>query len=61
MDSTLMGQSFFLPIKEGMCNKGDKGCTVLAGKVSLMYTDGKQADPSNGMILQSSISRRINF
>jgi hypothetical protein len=48
MDSTLMGQSFMMNIKEGICNQKGEGCTILAGKVGLMYTDGKPADPSNG-------------
>jgi hypothetical protein len=56
MDSTLMGQSFFLNVKDGFCNKRGQGCTVLAGQAGLMYTNGKPANPSNGRVPISYIS-----
>ena len=44
-DSTLGGQSYFLNINKGFCN--DQGpCTVLAGKVGVMFEDGTVADPA---------------
>ena len=46
-DSTLGGQSYFLNINKGFCN--DQGpCTVLAGKVGVMFEDGTVADPAKG-------------
>jgi len=49
-DSTLTGNMFFQTISKGFCN--DKGpCTVLAGKVGVMYADGSPADPSNGIYI----------
>jgi hypothetical protein len=64
LDSTLMGQSFMMNIKEGLCNQKGQACTVLAGKVGLMYTDGKPADPSNGIyihhILSSDTAKKQN-
>jgi hypothetical protein len=47
MDSTLSGQTYFLNIDKGFCN--DQGpCTVLAGKVGVMFEDGTKADPAKG-------------
>jgi len=64
MDSTLMGQSFFLNVKDGFCNKRGQGCTILAGQASLMYTNGKPANPSNGVyihhILTSDTTKKQN-
>ena len=46
----MRGQSFFLSIRDGLCNSIVKGpCSILAGKVGVMWTDGRQADPSNGL------------
>ena len=48
-DSTLAGQSFFLSIRNGLCNDIAKGpCTVLAGKVGIVWADGRAATPANG-------------
>jgi hypothetical protein len=49
-DSTLMGQSFFGSITKGLCNNmGTKqDCTMLAGRVGVMWADGRPADPFNG-------------
>jgi hypothetical protein len=54
-DSTLGGQSFFGTITKGLCNNmnGKKqDCTMLAGRVGVMWADGRQADPSNGETTQ---------
>jgi hypothetical protein len=50
MDSTLSGQSFFLSIDKGFCN-GNSSCTVLAGKVGVMFEDGSEADPATGIYI----------
>lgn len=56
-DSTSMGQSFFLSVRNGMCNELAKGpCTILAGRVGVMWIDGKKADPSNGIYIHHILS-----
>jgi hypothetical protein len=52
-DSTLGGQAYFGSITKGICNNLGKDaksqdCTMLAGRVGVMWADGRQADPSNG-------------
>jgi hypothetical protein len=48
-DSTLSGQSFWLKIQKGLCNDISKGpCTVLAGRVGVVWADGREATPANG-------------
>jgi len=48
-DSTLAGQSFFLNIVKGFCN--EKGpCTVLGGRVGVMFEDGTEANPAKGVL-----------
>jgi hypothetical protein len=49
MDSTLRGDTFMLNIDRGFCN-GNSSCTVLGGKVGVMFEDGTPADPSSGTI-----------
>jgi hypothetical protein len=46
-DSTLSGQTWFLNIDKGFCN-GNSSCTVLGGKVGVMFEDGTPADPATG-------------
>lgn len=55
MDSTTMGQSFFFTIgpDKGFCHTATKGCTVLGGKVGVMFTDGSPANPATGMPMSS--------
>lgn len=49
-DSTLSGQTFMLNINKGFCN--DEGpCTVLAGKVGVMFEDGSEANPAKGIYI----------
>jgi hypothetical protein len=45
----MQGQSIFMSMPKTLCNR-DGPCTVLAGKVGVMYADGKEALPANGMI-----------
>ena len=47
MDSTLSGDRFTLNIDHGFCN-ANSSCTVLGGKVGVMFEDGTPADPSSG-------------
>jgi hypothetical protein len=47
MDSTLSGDTFMLNINKGFCN-GNSSCTVLGGKVGVMFEDGTEADPAAG-------------
>jgi hypothetical protein len=47
--STNLGQSFFYTMPRTLCNRNGP-CTVLAAQVGIEYTDGKPANPSNGMI-----------
>jgi hypothetical protein len=55
-DSTSWGSAFFGSVTKGLCNNDGKGkvqdCTVLAGRVGVMWADGSNriADPSTGMI-----------
>jgi len=49
-DSTLAGQSYMLSIGKGFCN--DNGpCTVLGGKVGVMFEDGTAATPAKGVYI----------
>jgi len=61
--STNLGQSFFYTMPRNLCNRNGKGCTVLAAQVGIEYTDGKPANPSNGIyihhILTSDSTKRI--
>jgi len=61
-DSTLGGQSFFGTITKGLCNNmnGKKqDCTMLAGRVGVMWSDGRQADPSNGIYIHHILSSDV--
>lgn len=47
----MMGQSFFYSMPKTLCNSQGP-CTILAGRVGVVFTDGKEANPSTGMIPQ---------
>jgi hypothetical protein len=49
-DSTSWGQAFFYTMARSLCNKNGP-CTILAAKVGVEYTDGKEAHPSNGIYI----------
>jgi hypothetical protein len=57
--STNLGQSFFYTMPRNLCNRNGKGCTVLAAQVGLEYTDGKPANPSNGIITLASVTEKV--
>jgi len=48
--STNLGQSFFYTMPRTLCNRNGP-CTVLAAQVGVVYTDGKPANPSNGIYI----------
>ena len=48
-DSTSWGQAFFYSMPKTLCNK-EGPCTILAAKVGVAFTDGKEANPSSGII-----------
>ncbi|QDS76950.1 hypothetical protein FKW77_005158 [Venturia effusa] len=55
-DSTFGGQGFWPKLSAGqLCNTGGQACTVLAGKVGVMFADpadaGKKAGPENGIYI----------
>jgi hypothetical protein len=56
MDSTLMGQAIMVNIKDAFCNQKGQSCTVLAGKVSTMFTNGKEATPAAGVYIHHILS-----
>jgi len=50
-DSTMQGQAIFMSMPpKTLCNR-DGPCTILAGKVGVVYADGKDANPSNGIYI----------
>lgn len=46
------GQAGILTIKQGLC----KDCTVLSGRWSLTYKDGKEATPADGVYIHHLVS-----
>jgi hypothetical protein len=59
-----MGQSFVGTITKGFCNNMDnkiQDCTMLAGRVGVMWADGRQADPSNGKTPLTKSAHDINM
>jgi len=59
--STNLGQSFFYTMPKTLCNSQGP-CTILAAQVGVVFTDGKPANPSNGIyihhILTSDSTKR---
>ncbi|KAF2437194.1 hypothetical protein EJ08DRAFT_691495 [Tothia fuscella] len=55
------GQGFFDLISNGIC---ENDCTVIAGKTGLVFADGKEAGPTDGIqvhhILTTDLSKSIN-
>jgi len=49
-DTTMQGQAIFMTMPKTLCNSNGP-CTILAGKVGVMYTDGKEATPANGVYI----------
>jgi len=58
-DSTLTGQDYFLNLATGFCNS-DADCTMLAGRVGVMFTDGTPATPSTGVYIHHILSADRN-
>lgn len=58
----LMGQMNFGSVTKGLCNNlGTPGakvqdCTMLGGKVGVVWADGKEALPSNGIYIHHILS-----
>jgi hypothetical protein len=49
-DSTVLGQTNFFKLPEGFCNK-DGPCTVLGGRVGLMFENGTVPGPAAGIYI----------
>jgi len=45
-----MGQSFFYSMPKTLCNSQGP-CTILAGRVGVVFADGKEANPSTGIYI----------
>lgn len=60
-DSTLSGQPIFYRMPKTLCNSAGP-CTILAAQTGVVYADGKEANPSNGIyihhILTSDSTKR---